>query len=337
MGTDPPVTEPTPAPSTLRRLFEWLGGSRVQAVFPRAWTALLATLVVTWGITSLWLPYAWDHGCFGYMSDTILRGGMPYRDALDFKGPLTFYIFAALQLVFGRQMWAVRALDLALLAWAAAAGIRIASQFVSRRAATCTMLASIVAFASFGNWYTAQPDGWAALALVVAVSLLIAPQQTTAQVVMASALIGACTLFKPLYVLFIPLPVCALWPVRLDGAAIRKAAVGGAAALGGFLAPIAIAVAWFAARCALGDMVDVYVRFNLERNLDPGRLPWSRVLQLTWGVPTSLPILAVAVPGAALGAAYVTRARPRAGILMMLWAFLTLGAIAAQRKFFAHN
>src|SRR5580698_5577710 len=136
------------------------------------WVALSAVTLL-WAVSSLWLPYGWDHGCFAYLSDTILRGGMPYRNALDFKGPLTFYIFAALQAVFGRQMWAIRAFDLMLLACAGVAGIRVGSRFVSRRAATCTMLVLVLAFASFGNWYTAQPDGWAALGLFVVIALLV--------------------------------------------------------------------------------------------------------------------------------------------------------------------
>jgi hypothetical protein len=347
MSAKPPVTESaagsgaTPLERAASRWWAWraLTGPAGEDVVVRVWLAVLAALAGVWAFSSLWLPYGWDHGCFGYLSDTILRGGLPYRDALDFKGPLTFYIFAALQAVFGRQMWAIRAFDLALLACAGAAGIRIGSQFVSRRAATCTMLMLTLAFASFGNWYTAQPDGWAALGLVVVMYLLIAPgTASTRDAALASAIIGACVLFKPLYVIYMPLVVCALWPEPRGGsAAIGAAARAGLAAAAGFLAPIVVAVAWFAAHGALGDMMDIYVRYNLERATNTGTLPLPKALQVAVGIPTSLPILAIALPPAALGAGVVTRERPRAGILMILWVLISLAAIAMQRKFLKHN
>ena len=218
------------------------GKDTIVRVCVRVWLAVLAALSGVWALSSLWLPYGWDHGCFGYLSDTILRGGLPYRDALDFKGPLTFYIFAALQAVFGRQMWAIRAFDLALLACAGVAGIRIGSQFVSRRAATCTMLMLTLAFGS-RNWYgAAEPDGQ--LGLVVVMALLIAPGPApTRDAALASAIIGACVLFKPLYVIYMPLVACALWPEPARGGAARSAPRCGAglAATAGFLAPIVIA------------------------------------------------------------------------------------------------
>ena len=128
---------------------------RREGLLARLFTAGLAAVAGAWALSSLWLPYGWDHGAFGYLSDTVLRGGMPYRDALDFKGPLTFYVFAGLQLVFGRQMWAIRAFDLVLLACACFAGVRVASQFVSRRAAVTARLRKKTTAFTGANWPSA--------------------------------------------------------------------------------------------------------------------------------------------------------------------------------------
>ena len=46
------------------------------------------------------------------VGDVIVRGGMPYRDAFDVKGPLSFYPSAFVQLVTGRTWWGIRAFDL---------------------------------------------------------------------------------------------------------------------------------------------------------------------------------------------------------------------------------
>jgi hypothetical protein len=317
----------------------WLTPAR-EELLARVFTAGLAAIAGAWALSSLWLPYGWDHGMFGYVADTIVRGGLPYRDALDFKGPLTYYVVAALDVAFGRQMWALRALDLAFLAGACFAGVRVASQFISRRAAWCTMLAVVVAFASFGNWYTAQPDDWAACGIVVVVSLLVAPGQATARnAALAGAILGACCLLKPLYLIYLALVACAAWPARADGKeGVRRAFATGAAAGAGFALPIALAVVWFAAHGALGTMIDVYLRYNMERASEAsGTLPLSKVIQVAIGLPTSLPVLAVALPAATLGGAFAVRERPRAGLILVFWALLSVGAIAMQRKFFLHN
>jgi hypothetical protein len=301
--------------------------------------AALSAVTLLWGLSSLWLPYGWDHGVFAYLSDTILRGGMPYRDALDFKGPLTFYIFAALQAAFGRQMWAIRAFDLVLLASAGLAGVRIGSRFVSRRAATCTMLVLVLAFASFGNWYTAQPDGWAALGLFVVVALLVGPEPPGARAAaLASAIIGACMLFKPFYGVYMGLVLCALWPRPVASVAgWRPFVASGVAAIAGLSAPLVVAVTWFAAHGALASFFDVYIRFNLERATDATTFPFARVWAVTLGVPTCLPVLGIALPAAAFGLGFVVRRERRSGIVIGLWVLTSLVIIGLQRKFFLHN
>lgn len=317
----------------------WIEGGATRIA--QLWTVALAALAMAWAFTSLWLPYGWDHGCFGYLSDTILRGGMPYRDALDFKGPLTFYIFAALQAFFGRQMWAIRAFDLALLGCAGVAAVRVGERFVSRRAAICTMLALVLAFASFGNWYTAQPDGWAALGLFVVLRLLVGSGEGPAKArdaALASAIIGACMLFKPFYGVYMGMVLCALWPNRSGGlpswrAFAQSCLVAGA----GLFAPIGIAIAWFASRGALGNFYDVYIRFNLERATDAATFPFSKVFVVTMGIPTGLPVLAIVLPLGAYGLGFILQKDRRAGIVFGVWVATSLIIIGLQRKFFVHN
>ena len=66
----------------------------------------------------------------------MLRGGWPYRDAWEIKGPATHFLYALAQALFGRDVWGLRVLDLALLAASAAAAYgwtaRSAAAFAGR-------------------------------------------------------------------------------------------------------------------------------------------------------------------------------------------------------------
>ena len=54
--------------------------------------AALGLLAALAAVVSLWWPYGWDQGAMAWVGDTIVDGGMPYRDAWDVKGPLTYYV-----------------------------------------------------------------------------------------------------------------------------------------------------------------------------------------------------------------------------------------------------
>ena len=45
----------------------------------------------------------------------VNRGGVPYRDGWDTKGPLTYYVLAVSQVLFGANQWGIRLVDFALL------------------------------------------------------------------------------------------------------------------------------------------------------------------------------------------------------------------------------
>src|ERR1043165_8774620 len=77
--------------------------------------ACATTLALTWCVASFWFPFGWDQAMLASVGDVKLRGGMPYRDGWDMKGPLVYYVFAFAQWLFGRQMWSIRALALGLL------------------------------------------------------------------------------------------------------------------------------------------------------------------------------------------------------------------------------
>ena len=56
--------------------------------------AAIAAVYVLMRIPGISLPLDRDEGIFGYIGQVVNRGGLPYRDALDHKPPVAFYINA---------------------------------------------------------------------------------------------------------------------------------------------------------------------------------------------------------------------------------------------------
>jgi len=173
-------------------------------------------------------------------------------------------------------------------------------------------------------------------ALVVVVALLVTKSPVSrARFATAAFLIGCCTLLKPIYAAFLLLVLVATWPTKQSTWRRRDLATAALA----FAAPLIVVGGWLALHGVFSDMFDAYIRFTLERRAtDPSmRLSLVRVVQLTQGLLTGTPNLAMALPLAALGAATLLSRRTRLGVSMLVWLLLALGSIAAQGKFAIQN
>ena len=300
--------------------------------------SILALLALTWCVSSLWLPYGWDHGVFGAVSDVIRRGGVPYRDIWEMKGPVALYLYAAVQGVGHPQMWGVRVLDLIFLAGAAYAGFNLVSSHVGRGAAAFGVATTVLGFAGFGNWYTAQPDDWAAQLLVVLVWLLVAPGRSGLRLAIAAGLLGLLCMLKPTYglvsVLFVPVLLRneqGAWRVDLPNAVLVLAATA---------LPIVLILGYLGMHGALGALFDQHIAFNFEHVASDAHLqmPLWRIVQLTASIVTGTPELAAALPVAMLGAIVAWRRDDGLlGKLLALWLPVALLTVAIQHKFLLHN
>ncbi len=79
-----PRTE-IPKPAPRRAASPWHAYAAVTAI---------VILYVTLRLPGIGVPLDRDEGAFGYIGQTINRSGLPYRDALDHKPPVAFYINA---------------------------------------------------------------------------------------------------------------------------------------------------------------------------------------------------------------------------------------------------
>jgi hypothetical protein len=290
-----------------------------------------------WALASLWWPFGWDQGIFGWIADVIVDGGVPYRDAWDVKGPLVYYVFAAVRWLTGPAMWGIRALDLALLAVAGTAMSRVVSRLSNPWAGRVAALLFVLQYAGMGYWDTAQPDGWAAmLVLIGVVAPLLEPgRRDRTRLIQISALtVGVCTLIKPLYGIFgiLPLVAAVLAP---HGTRATRTRLVAAVVLGSALPPL-LCVAWFASHGALSEFFDTYIRFNVQL-AGTVEESWSGAARQAWSHLAKSQATLLALPLAVTALVALRREQPRACLLLGLWFAAALVVVTAQRRFYPYH
>jgi Dolichyl-phosphate-mannose-protein mannosyltransferase len=314
---------------------------------PDQWLAMVCWLVV--GIASLNIllySFGRDQAIYAVVADAILKGGMPYRDAWDFKPPGIFLIYAFAQGVFGKSMLAIRLLEVVGLVATVVGLQRLGQVFLDRPKAglVCGAVAALV-HAQLEFWHTAQPEtfgGFLTVAALVVVTLEPAKHRQWLVPFGTGALFGLCALLKP------PLGggvlVCGAYLLTRDQTrapgARRAAMLRSLLLLGaGFALPLALALSWIAASGAwpafwwtFHDFVPGYTQLNwsnahapamLYHALEEAFFKFSAVL--AFGV-----IAAVAMTP--------LHAREREGIYLILGIIaIQLTGIVMQGKFFPYH
>ena len=203
-----------------------------------------------------------DAGVFFYAARTLLAGGTPYLDVWDHKPPLIYFIDALGLLAAGLDgVWRTQ---VAALVIAAVLSLSALTRAFGRAPATFGTVAWLVAAprlfltdgqqTSYVEFYV-LPLQFAALALVARTA---DGRVGLRAAILIGALAGLAILLKPTLIgIWIAIALVALGRER--AAAIRTLA--GMAA--GGTAVIAVALAFFAARGGLGDLIDQALLYNL--------------------------------------------------------------------------
>jgi len=301
--------------------------------------AVVSALGLAWCFTALTYPLGYDQGMMAEVGDVIVRGGLPYRDGFDLKGPLTFYLFAALEVVFGRVAWAIRLFDVVLLLVSAFMMFRLlrrvlGSEIIARWIALCLVLT----VASRGWFFTAQPDGWAAALVVAGVTPRIGRDvHSRCDWLVSGFCIGLAALIKPLFLVFLSIPLV----IGLgSGLGIAPAALS----LVGAVLPIAATLGWFAAKNGLHELIAVYIRFNAEaysgvERFDvrgaaavTARYLWNGGRRPFWPEyvpPGPFPVLLVPI---AAGAILAWKEWRNVGLPLLAWAASAVACVAIQTR-----
>lgn len=302
--------------------------------------------------------YGRDQGIYAVVGRKILDGGMPYRDAWDFKPPGIFLVYALARGLFGGGQWGIRALEVLGLAAMVAGMIRLSTRWWGQwRIGLLGGMLAVLVHAQLDFWHTAQPESFGGMLIVGGLVAGTEPPGrlgTRAWQVLAGVLFGCAGLLKwplagagvifalavglgsppPTSVADLPAPSLAaqvrsvvgrLWPPAL------------AVAVGGAL-PFAACLAWFAAKGALRDAWDVLFVFTPHYTA----IGWegSSVFGMCyyavaeWLVSYSAPMLVGLV--LLLVAGPLQWRRPGVALLAGVVAIQLLG-VAMQGKFFPYH
>lgn len=292
--------------------------------------ALLAAAGAAVAIVSLSWPFGWDQAVFAWVGDTVLEGGLPYRDAFDVKGPLTYLPFILGQAIFGRTAWPVRAFDLLALAGALLA-VRGAWLRLGLSSFPVVGGLIVVWFFTAGFWNTAQPDGWAALAITAALCPFVGRTDVPGRALCAGCgiLLAAAVLLKPTYLVFGLIPAAAILTNRQLALRDRRSLV--LLGAGGFVVLAGAVGGGFLLRGGLREYLSTYVAMNTASALAAGYSPMGSIdafLDHFLGQGRML----LAIPAAAAGAFALAERRRSDSVLLVLWLALAMAVAAVMGR-----
>lgn len=304
----------------------------------RVWLYVyVIALTAVWAVVSLWRPFGWDQGIFAWVGDTIYRGGLPYRDAWDIKGPFALYVYAWVEFLFGRNLWGVRVLDLVLLLFAASTlGIYVRSLTNAAIGKWAALLFALW-YASGSYWHTAQPDGWIAILMLTAVVLLVMVSDDWYWIApgWAGFVVGCAILLKPLYGVFVPVVLAAILvrtPRRRRSTALSLGLFSA-----GLVVPVAACAGWFMAHGAWRDLVQVWLLYPLTHYAGEGVFAPQAQLQGVVEFLVSGEVIAVMLPLVGLGIFALWGQNRAHTIVIVLWLLTAALCVIVQNRFFKYH
>ena len=321
---------------------------RIRATLPLMILVLGAAAFVSNGLRLL-TPDFVDTDISGilYNADLINHGGLPYRDSLEHKSPLSFFVSALALTVLGRDLLLFKLVFyLWLLCGAVAVGTAAKWLYTpaGRRSARASAYAASGVYLLSASQFEYNYSGFMApaYALSFALAVLGARQRRLSPWVLSGMAYAFAFLLKAFAITLAPLIVLMTWQARREQAQHKTlSAWAGGVALG-FL-PIVAVYAWHG---ALGDLI--FGTFPVEhavRYFEVMILPipwWWFVLAVIWEAYETFP-LAVALVLAAGVAWWLERGRlpghKRRGLLAIPLAFLVvslLGVSLGGTRFYRH-
>ncbi|MGH8550204.1 MAG: ArnT family glycosyltransferase [Methylococcales bacterium] len=296
----------------------------------------LLILVLLTACASLTWPFGWDQGIFAWVGDVIYRGGLPYRDGWDIKGPLVYYLYAFAQCLFGPHTWSIRLVDMILLAAACQVLLRFVTSWTNRQIAAWATLLFCLWYASGSYWHTAQPDGWVMMLMIPVAARLLQPQREIGWFNwwLSGALIGCAVLIKFFYACFLLVPVMAAFLER-DRPAIQVKNV--LIAISGLILPTLLAVSWFWQQGALKPFIEVTLRYPADT--------YSTLIQS--GIESRLrglidflsggTVVAAVLPFVLFGLYVAATKSPRLAGGLLAWIAVSVGMVMLQNRFFTYH
>lgn len=313
---------------------------RVERLAALASVGLLFFLVL-WAAASLIFPFGWDQGMFAGVADVMLRGGQPYRDAWDMKGPLAYCAVWLSAALFGRNMWGIRVLDLLAMLAAAAFMKVLLGRIASRVVGVWAALAFALSYAAFSWFSVSEPDFWATALVIGAAMLGAHAPAAPSRLFGAGTLIGAAFLLKPFFGLFGLVPILAACAAQNSLRPFVRAAVPTAF---GAAIPVVLAAVWLSTNGALEALTDIWFRFAFDSYTSAGAGKSTSAIAVLRFVTTGESraitpriFLWAAYPLIAIGLSRISILTPAWKWFLLAWTLLAFLCVLAQAQFFTYH
>jgi hypothetical protein len=304
--------------------------------------AVLLVLIATF-------DYGRDQGIYAVVGGTILDGGMPYRDAWDFKPPGIYVIYAAARTLSGGAQWGIRALEVGGVIASLWMLCRLADRWWGQwRIGLWAGFLTALVHAQLDFWHTAQPETFGGMLSIAGLWVATDPRAKRHYwpYLVSGLLFGCAGLLKP------PLAgggaVVAAWagwqafqtrpaPGHRPDRWRQLSRPAGWVLLGGAL-PFALCLVWFWARGALPALYATllgftphYTALGWEEHQLAGLL--GKAL-LEWAVG----YCSLMTAGLVLTVVLWRRIQAREGIALLLGVVaVQLLGVALQGKFFPYH
>jgi len=232
--------------------------------WPERGVVLAAVLLAAYcALQIVLLRFGRDQGIYAVVANAVLDGGMPYREAWDFKPPGIFVVYTLARGLLGRNEWGIRLVETAgFLSLIPSFAVLTRRYLGDIGPGILGGAFAVLIEAQLDFWHTAQPESFGGLLTVWALVLTIRDVPNGdlgrgfwGRLFGAGVLLGAAGLMKPHLVgTCAVVAVYTLWKLRRQGrpGGTQVAVLGTLAA--GASASFAACLGWFAARGALGDL-----------------------------------------------------------------------------------
>lgn len=243
----------------------------------------LLAIALFWLATSIFMPLGRDQGIFAWVGTVLVRGGIPYVDAWEHKGPAAHAIYALAVWPFGASEQAVRIFDFLLWILGLLAAWRLALMFGEFLLAPL-LVAMMILVTNGLYWDLAQPDEWAGFAAVAMLALTLSPRAGSMAFAIAGALNGVLVFIKPTYaLLYFVLVAAAFVQTVINWRRFHLILCAAAGACGAAVVAIGLLICLH----GLSAFWETYIVFNLKEHVGQhGRAPLTvikrPVIDLFW-------------------------------------------------------
>jgi 4-amino-4-deoxy-L-arabinose transferase-like glycosyltransferase len=299
------------------------------------WLIAILALSTLLRLCFLHEPFERDEGQYASIAQEILRGGLPYRDAVEIKPPGTFYLYALAIGLFGATTEAVRIFTALYAMLTVVAVYAIARQVANVRAGLCAALVYGI-FSTFPlvQGSSSNTEVFFVLPLTTGVWFLIRAIETKGRRYLFWG--GLCAAFalliKPVALPIVALEILFIPFIRSGSGRAKESALDVLA----FLAPMpALALAtfgYFALRGAFGDIY--YWTLEFPRSYRASTVSGPPLPSVLGTVSSALVLPALLGIPMSVFFAWSTRRLP--GLLIMLLIPAVVVAVALPGKYFPH-